>query len=81
MSISSRQLLWDDGIEIQVIYLSYILRVEFKPFKTENLFLFNEGLKKHGVEQGFLITQQHFANRDVRLLSVDYYRVGVLLFS
>ena len=39
--------------------------VEFKPFKTENLFLFNEGLKKQGVEQGFLITQQHFSSNDV----------------
>ena len=63
------------------LIINMFVTVEFKPFKTENLFLFNEGLKKLGVEQGFLITQQHFANRDVGVLSIYYYRVIVLPFN
>ena len=37
----------------------------FVIFKTENLFLFNEGLKKLGLDQAVLITWKDFIEKDV----------------
>ena len=66
-----RKSLSEDGIEIlvHVLWISLILG-NVVIFRSENLFLFNEGLKKLGLDQAVLITRKDFVDKDVGLLSL-----------
>lgn len=76
-----RKSLQEDGIEILV----HILRISLilgnvVIFRSENLFLFNEGLKKLGLDQAVLITRKDFVDKDVGFLSLvclQNYRIAV----